>query len=685
MSNDEHDPILDACLDEILGGQTPPDLTPRIMQAWSLLPPALPTEQPVESPAEHRVTIKAISRKPAASTSPKRVAVWMASLVIAVGIVAIGLGVSFTWRPQSPSIDTDVVENTVRSAARDRDRQPVVAPNRNEVVEHLPAERDRKSPEVITPEFASQPPFATEADRSPRKFTINSPPRATALADAEVIATIDSAIQSAWEAHNVKPTAEAGDVEYAGHLFQRVLGRDPTPEELQTFDASRAKDKRAKLIDDLLTREEHVVEFARHWATLWSDSLIGRTGATGGTKQRREGLQQYLRRAFQQAKPMDQITSELLTATGSGEIGTPEYNGAANFLLTHYENQATRATSQVARVFLGKRIQCAQCHDHPGDSSLAQNRFWELNTFLRQMAVAGRGSDTKRLANQDFLGDGGGDGVDAEVFYETANGQIKVAYPALPGATNVPRSGRLDEFDRRAGLARYVVESPDFRRAVVNRVWSHIFGYGFTSPVDDLGPHNPPSHPELLNALADQFAAHNHDLRSLIRWMVSSEPFQRRNESPGSDLVDAPELGGERWFSRTYASPVPTSTAQESLLALAKATAAGQNPLGVGTTANLKPTFPTPSGSAVKQTIAPSTIASQTVGQSLNFIPSTISSILDATMSTEQKLDHLFLVTLQRSPTRRERGLIKEITGDNMENDRDALLRIWWTLSRSSD
>ncbi len=196
------------------------------------------------------------------------------------------------------------------------------------------------------------------------------------------------------------------------------------------------------------------------------------------------------------------------------------------------------------------------------------------------------------LVSRDFYGDGGGSGLDAEVFYETPSGELKVAYPDLPGVSGVPRSGLVEEFDRRAVLAQYVASSQSFRRAVVNRVWSNIFGYGFTSPVDDLGPHNPPSHPTLLNNLADQFAAHNHDLRALIRWMVMSELFFNSEYPVAGDLADAPELGRGRWFSRNYPPASAAPAPQESLLAMAKAVAAGQDDLGIGTTANIKPAFP---------------------------------------------------------------------------------------------
>jgi hypothetical protein len=606
--------------------------------------------------------------------------------------MAIGLGIGFALRNETPTVPhPDVVQNPP-TQSDDPDRpQPAVEPNPNDIVERPPSPwLPVDAPEVVTPEYDPEPPFATDRDTQPFEFAISRPPTVAPLDAAEIVKVINVAIGLAWEENNISPAPRDDDDGFANRLFQQLLGREPTKAELKSFVASRSKDKRAKLVDELLTREENVVEFARHWSGLWTDVLVGRVGTTTENRISREGLQQYLRRAFQQSMPMDQIATELLTATGSGEIGSAQYNGAANFLLAHYDRNATRATSHVARAFLGKRIQCAQCHDHPSDTSLAQNRFWELNAFLRQLSVEPRNPDSANadtplvLANRDFHGDGGFDDAEAEVIYETATGQVKVAYPALPGVTNVPRSGIVNEFDRRDGLARYVAGSQDFRRAVVNRVWSNIFGFGFTSPVDDLGPHNPPSHPQLLNDLADQFAAHDHDLRSLIRWMVLSESFQLGSGQQG-DLVDAPAFGSGRWFSHTYPAAVTRPVARESLLAMAKAAASGQNDLGVGTTANVKPSFPPTGRNNPGNSISPLTIAFQDDWQTGSFVPARIKRILDSTMSVEQKLEHLFLVAVQRSPTNRERELAKDIMGDTAKVDRTTLLRIWWTLERSSE
>src|SRR5690606_34546841 len=113
--------------------------------------------------------------------------------------------------------------------------------------------------------------------------------------------------------------------------------------------------------------------------------------------------------------------------------------------------------------------------------------------------------------NRDYSGESGNPS-EAILFYELRNGQMKSAFPVFVDGTEIPRSGRLREVNRREELARLIVSSEYMGQAIVNRMWGHFLGYGFTKPVDDFGPHNPPTHPELLAKLGSDFAAQSHDL-----------------------------------------------------------------------------------------------------------------------------------------------------------------------------
>ena len=244
----------------------------------------------------------------------------------------------------------------------------------------------------------------------------------------------------------------------------------------------------------------------------------------------------------------------------------PDSNGAVNFLLAGMNDNATLATTRVSRVFLGQQLHCAQCHGHHSQD-WSQHQYWALNSFLRQ-TEAEREGDIVRLVNTDFVNKRGVT-TDGEVYYqEHPTGQLKAAEPEFIDGTKIPPSGKLADVDRRKELARLVVNSKEMPRALVNRLWSHFFGFGFTSPIDDMGPHSEPSHPEVLDALAGQFVAHDYDLKRAIRWMVLTDAFGRSSRTAGGGLADMPE-SGRPLFSRYYTRPMKAEDLSRSLLTAA--------------------------------------------------------------------------------------------------------------------
>ena len=210
-------------------------------------------------------------------------------------------------------------------------------------------------------------------------------------------------------------------------------------------------------------------------------------------------MQKYLRDSFARNKPYDRMVYELVTATGSTAPGATDYNGAANFLVMKLDENAAQATAMTAKIFLGLQVQCTQCHNHPFNE-WKQQTFWEFNAFFRQTRalrtfVPGtRDIAGAQLTNQDFAGENN-DPSEARSFYELRNGLLESSFPVFVDGTEVPKSGYLEECDRRTELGKLIVKSPFMNKTIANRMWQHFLGYGFTKPVDDLGPHNNPSHP----------------------------------------------------------------------------------------------------------------------------------------------------------------------------------------------
>jgi cytoskeletal protein RodZ len=718
MNPDRDDTLLDACLDEVLAGRTPPDLTARIVQAHaarrvvdpSVLPAELPGPAAVrfESEVVPPPIVAAANGRPVVELSPSRSVVgrkksaseWQ-SVLVAASVIGISLVVGLAWyatrgpqiaenppRNNQPSVPT-VASNNKPAPVPDK-VAPQDKPPQQTIVDITPA--PRSVPTV------DQPLQVATNDKPPMPVTpvepvVPAPKYREPVSDAEVVSLVNTSLSTAWVASQVTPAPPATDSEWCRRLFVRVLGHIPTVEELKAFSADRSKDKREKLVDRLLTDDNYVEEYSRHWATVWSNVLVGRTGGRGDSLANRDGLEHYLRQSLAHNKPYDKIVSELLTATGSGTPGTPDYNGAANFMLAGLNQDATLATARVSRVFLGHQLQCAQCHNHP-TQEWSQQQFWAMNSFLRQMHVEKAG-DAVKLVNVDFGGQGKGS-TDGEVFYETPTGLLKTAFPAFLDGTAPPPSGKLAEVDRRAELARLVLASDQLPKALVNRVWSHFFGYGFTRPVDDMGPAGSGSHPELLDRLAEEFAAHRYDLKSVIRWVALSDAFGRSSKIPSLRSKDMPEAGEVALFSRYYMRQFGAEEAYNSLVQAARIRKTAANETDVEKArVDWLAQFNRPMGT---DDADEESQFSGGIGQSLIMMngdlmrhaassehAGLIASVTASKLKFEEKVGHLFLAALSRDPTRREVEAARTILANSGGQEAIALEDIWWALHNSNE
>jgi hypothetical protein len=207
-------------------------------------------------------------------------------------------------------------------------------------------------------------------------------------------------------------------------------------------------------------------------------------------------------------------------------------------------------TARITRLFLATQVQCAQCHDHPFYNNIKQNHFWGVNAFLRQVVREGNPMPRRReLPGPLTLRDEPGTNGNGVVSYEKRNGVVlSTRAQFLPsGEDPEARGPRIDLSPnappRREQLARFILEHPNFPKAIVNRTWGVFFGRGFTNPVDDFNDNNQPSNPELLDELAAQFKHYNYDLKKLIRWICHSNAYQlscvanRTNDKPEHEVL----------------------------------------------------------------------------------------------------------------------------------------------------
>ena len=724
--NDERDPILDACLDEVLAGRRPPDLTARILQAWAArghvgtAPPAVtpslgPSAPPVIAPSSNGRHLEAalaatppngqpvvaLRTSSAGARLPRRRSSsgWQAAMIAGCVLVVAGVAAVTYVASQKPQIAENRPGKAPQQAvAGGNQHVPVAVPKQSNAPHDgsLWPNKPVDVPQVVKTPPSSAPGSNQIVDSNPSAPPtppVPTPEYRDPAPDAEVVSFVNAELHQTWVEAGVKPSDPATDSEWCRRLFVRVLGRIPTVEELQGFSRDKSPTKREQLVDRLLTDEKYVEEYARHWAVVWSNTLIGRTGGRGDSLADRDSLEQYLRSSLAHNKPYDKLVHELLTATGSSKPGAPDSNGAVNFLLDGANDDATLASSRVSRVFLGQQLQCAQCHSHPSQD-WSQEHFWAFNSFFRQMKVE-KGSEANRLVNVDFPGQGQGS-TEGEVFYETPTGLLKTAFPRFIDGTEVPKSGHLADVDRRAELARMIVASEQFPKALVNRLWSHFFGYGFTNPVDDMGPNSTPSQPELLDRMADEFVARQYDLKSVIRWIALSDPFSRSSKLSSLATKDMPEAGEVALFSRYYSRQMQAEEVYNSLVQAAqiRKTAANEAEVEkarVDWLAQFSRNMAT--DDAMEESHFSGGMRQSLIMMNGDLMKRAVSGQKDGVLKTvmasemkfDKKVEHLFLSALSREPTRREQQALAAILASSGGNEAVALEDIWWALLNSNE
>ena len=521
---------------------------------------------------------------------------------------------------------------------------------------------------------------------------------------------INEQISAGWADAGLQPSGDASDGEWCRRVHLDIIGRVPTVKELQTFLTDSSPSKKATLVGKLLG-DDYVDEYARNFTDVWTTVLIGRD--VTNERVSRPGMRQYLRRTLSQNKPYDQFMVELVTASGmnANRKGVEGFNGATNFLSGKMEEMGVengvQATAKTAQVFLGLQVQCTQCHNHPFNKG-KQNQFWELNAFFRQTRALRRRDGTDdvqwvELVDEDFAGEGGNP-EEAELFYELRNGLMKVAYPVFIDGTEISKTGYLPGtmqdgtaygVNRRKELSQLIKASPYFPRAMVNRTWGHFLGYGFTKPVDDLGDHNPPSHPELLDGLAEQFREQSFDIKELMRWIVLSKPYALSSKSTPANKADDPSLGERPKFTHFYLRQMQAEQLYESLLTATEAdqTRVGEDAakkkdqwlsqfiIAFGTDEGDDATTFNGSIPQVLMMFNGELIKEATSVGKGGFLDKVAAS----GSPPAQKIDALYLSALARTPTAKERQVATALLGARKGDVAGALQDVWWAVLNSNE
>ena len=423
--------------------------------------------------------------------------------------------------------------------------------------------------------FVASSLLVSTADAQSRSRRSDSDGPFTTGSSDELIEFINGRVRQGWEDNEIKASDPADDAEWVRRVHLDVLGHIPEGDVVDKFLKDRDPAKRAKLIDTLLDDEAYV----RNFTTIWTNLCIGR-----GTPRRvsRNGMQKFFREAFARNRPWDQVVFDLISAEGHFEE-----NGAVNYLLAQMamNDEMVQATAKTARLFLGLQIQCTQCHNHPFND-WQQDRFWQFNSFLRQARkIDHRKPDPETGRLVDDYSEIVFRQFDYPVFYERRNGLMQMADPTFMNANFELKAFKLNEIDPnetnlREELAKLAIEGekPWIAMAMVNRMWGQFFGYGFTKPIDDMGPHNPASHPELHDRLAAEFVKSNYDIKQLIRWICNSEAYNLTSQlrRDKDNELDNPAAGELPLFSHMYVKSMEAEQLYDSLIVATSAHKSGR-------------------------------------------------------------------------------------------------------------
>lgn len=308
----------------------------------------------------------------------------------------------------------------------------------------------------------------------------------------------------------IEPSPLADDATFMRRVYLDTIGTLPTAAEARNFLADSSTDKRAKLINALLDRPE----YADYWAMKWSDIL--RADKVKVTPQGTVGLTRWLHRCFEQNRPFDAMAREVVTAQGPVQSESP----AAFFKAADQPEVASRFISQL---FLGVRIECAQCHHHPSER-WGQDDYAALAGFFTGLKV-------KKLP----------DGSEAIV----SRGGTEMKHPRtgelVPArALGEPPARFAVGEDRRQVLATWMTnaENPYFARTIANRLWAHYLGRGLVEPIDDLRATNPPTNEPLMDALAAHLRERKYDLKAFTRTLLNSRVYQLSSAANDANRED---------------------------------------------------------------------------------------------------------------------------------------------------
>jgi hypothetical protein len=490
---------------------------------------------------------------------------------------------------------------------------------------------------------------------------------------------IDALIAAKWEGAKVTPASVADDAEFLRRVYLDLIGRIPMVSEARSFLDDKSPDKRQKLIESLLKSPG----YSAHFTNVYKHLLLPEADADFQLQFFSADFEPWLRKQFSENVGYDKVVRELMTFSlsnnGQGNINPFQLRENPTPFAFYMAKQvkAENLAAATARTFLGIRLECAQCHDHPF-AKWKRDQFWGYAAFF---------GGVQRTGNDEVPG----------VIREIADRREL----AIPNTEKVVQATFLDgtepqwtKASSRETLADWMTSKQNiyFARAAVNRVWSQFFGVGLVDPVDDIGDENVPSHPELLDELAKEFAAHDFDLKFIVRAITTSRAYNLASTG-GSPGHDDPRL-----FARM---PLRGMSPEQLFDSLVTATGYKEAPSGPNVfldnlnsnRAKFLEKFKVEDDKPIDRQTSMLQALTMMNGKIVEEVTSTkrgraLSAVVDAPfLDTAEKVEALYLVALSRQPTPEESSrMVEYVTkGGATDEPKKALADAFWALINSAE
>jgi hypothetical protein len=517
------------------------------------------------------------------------------------------------------------------------------------------------------PAVRPEPLHSIEADPDWQPFDEPLPPY-------ELSQRVDAELAAVWQTNRIRPVGPATDTEFMRRVYLDLVGRIPSPSEVQEFLEDVSPNRREALVDRLLEHHDH----ATHLAAVWRGILLppeADLSRLGGTVK----FDEWLAERFAENRSYDQNVRELLLAEGRVAESGPLLFYAA--LRLNPEELAGRTS----RAFLGVRMECAQCHDHFFDE-ISQKDFWSFAAFFARISRP-RGKMEMTSPVLAVRDNQHGDVMIPET--------DEIVPPRLP-QTAAAIADTVDGPSRREVLVDWLT-SPNngqFARATVNRVWAHLFGRGLVEPADDMRPDNPPIAPDVLETLSRDFAASKFELRRLLRSLVLTQTYQLASRSEDNDparTLHFAQMNIKSFTAEQLYDCIAVATRQPATISGA-AEQAGLQRFADSSRQAFIEQFRAPAGQVTDYHAGiPQALTLMHGGLIHNATDVATSGLLKSFaapfFTDEQRIDTLFLSTLSRYPTDAEREMmLKAISAATTDKERQqALGDILWALLNSAE